>query len=454
MPGRVKTESWDWRGAAGALCIGLAALGVAGMMFVGPGWTRPWHMSSLLAIGGLGLWLVRIDGTSRVAKPTGTQNPLLLLAGVFFTFGTLGPLILLVFENPPLPPQGGVVGVVIGGVIACGWASAFMFRRLWLIPVVIAFQVFVPARVFNGLHRLGAMENFLDLSEQSRRGVQAMLALACVVLGYVLMVMFVRRAEAAQSHAQAELAVAKQIHETLVPEVHHAEPGLSILGGSRASAEMGGDLVDLVRGEETIDVYLVDVSGHGVGAGIVMGMVKSAIRMRLRSQAPLASLLDDLNGVIADLVQPGMFATLACVRIDRAARPDGTRLVRYALAGHLPILHARTSSNAMLGAVLELPNNHLPLGIDRDERFTSGVIELGRGDILLMHTDGLSEVMDEKGRQLGTAAIRDQLASAAVSIDKNGTLMTAQDLAASIMMHAQAFGPQTDDQTVVVIRAE
>ncbi len=82
---------------------------------------------------------------------------------------------------------------------------------------------------------------------------------------------------------------------------------------------MGGDIIDAVCGDHTVDVYLADVSGHGVGAGIVMSMVKGAIRMRLRAGGSLPALAADLNAVLTELTRDDMFATFAAVR----ASPQG-----------------------------------------------------------------------------------------------------------------------------------
>jgi hypothetical protein len=48
---------------------------------------------------------------------------------------------------------------------------------------------------------------------------------------------------------------------------------------------MGGDLVDLVQDGNTWIGYLADVCGHGVPSGVLMAMVKSAVRMRVATSS-------------------------------------------------------------------------------------------------------------------------------------------------------------------------
>jgi serine phosphatase RsbU (regulator of sigma subunit) len=69
---------------------------------------------------------------------------------------------------------------------------------------------------------------------------------------------------------------------------------------------MGGDLVDLVQDRHKWIGYLADVSGHGVPSGVLMAMVKSAVRMRLASSSEPQMLLEDLNRVISELIAAEM----------------------------------------------------------------------------------------------------------------------------------------------------
>jgi hypothetical protein len=74
---------------------------------------------------------------------------------------------------------------------------------------------------------------------------------------------------------------------------------------------MGGDLIDVVVHEGRLDILLGDVSGHGLGAGVVMAMLKSCVRTRLLHDASLEEVVADANRVLADLTESNMFATFA-----------------------------------------------------------------------------------------------------------------------------------------------
>src|SRR5258708_26379048 len=101
---------------------------------------------------------------------------------------------------------------------------------------------------------------------------------------------------------------------------------------------MGGALVDLVQDGSKWIGYLADVCGHGVPSGVLMAMVKSALRMRLAISSEPQTLLEDLNRGISELIAPEMFATVAFV----STRPPND--LHFTTATHLPLTHFRTAT--------------------------------------------------------------------------------------------------------------
>ncbi len=102
----------------------------------------------------------------------------------------------------------------------------------------------------------------------------------------------------------AEMSLARNIHDTLVPPVSFTNDRIEALGFSCPATEMGGDLIDVIDHGEITDLFLGDVAGHGLGAGVVMAMVKSSIRMGLRKHEGLSELLGNLNEVLEGTTSP------------------------------------------------------------------------------------------------------------------------------------------------------
>lgn len=355
--------------------------------------------------------------------------------GVFFVFAPVGILIGMIQPQP----VGWLVGCLLGGfagVMALGWSYTVSRRRWWLlIPLNLA-PFFVPRWIFGTMSGAGLLSPGYGMEPFWRMVVLTVMIGVSLSIGFVCVIHYIRESERANVRVYAELAVAGQVHETLVPAVAFRERGLEVDGVSHASSEMGGDLIDLVRRGSEVDVYLADVSGHGVGAGIVMAMVKSAIRMRLRVGGTLPEVLRDVNATMAELTDSGTFATLACLRV---ACGDGPRRVEYALAGHLPILWRSGS-----GEVRELANESLPLGVDSEESFVGGGLEASPGDTFLLVTDGITESRSAAGVMLGMDAVR------RVFAERGGEDLGA--VRAAVLEAADAQGPQNDDRTVVLLR--
>jgi sigma-B regulation protein RsbU (phosphoserine phosphatase) len=230
------------------------------------------------------------------------------------------------------------------------------------------------------------------------------------------------------------MALAQEIHESLVPPIDLRTPACEVLGDSQPSSEMGGDLLDFRHDGEALTLIVADVSGHGVAAGVMMAMLKSALHSAMRRAADLGALARDANSVLHGLVASGKFATFAalCVRPGRE--------VEYALAGHLPIYWFR----ADVAALEELPNEHLPLAVMEESDCTSRIIRVGKGDLLVLLTDGFTETANAAGELFGEERIRRILRDAA---DR-----PLPEVRAQLVRECAAFGPREDDQTVLLVR--
>ncbi len=135
-----------------------------------------------------------------------------------------------------------------------------------------------------------------------------------------------------------------------------------------------------------MDCYLADVSGHGVRSGVLMAIVKSAVRMRLATSSEPQVLLEDLNRIMSELMAAEMFVTLAFVSLAKSNDLD------FATAGHLPILLFRSAT----GSVCELSTPNPPIGIFKEQKFASSHVEFSSGDTLPALSFGASQQVVQK----------------------------------------------------------
>jgi hypothetical protein len=352
----------------------------------------------------------------------------LLLTAVFMIFLPIGFLTDVGTMGGNSPER--LAGVVaFSGCIAVGFVYAIRRDRRFL-PLVIALQV--AFMLANTRRPLVPMTDGAAL--RARLGFDAIASGTAIILAYACFMLFFRREGSRYFRAHAEIELAHEIHQLLVPRIDARIGRFEFVGASLPSGEVGGDLVDLVVVDGRWIGYIADVSGHGVGSGVLMGMVKSAARMKLLAPAPLAALLDDLNDALVPVRKPGMYVTMACLRYDEESG------LAFALAGHLPLLHYQAAS----GAVEERTIAHLPVAMFEGSRYGAESLPCAPGDLFVLMTDGLTEVFDKADSQLGLEPLKDTICRHA--------RRPLAELLDALIATARAHGEQTDDQTVLLVR--
>lgn len=354
----------------------------------------------------------------------------LFQAAVFFTFSSLGFAVDLLARGR-YSTWGLILLVVASGAIALGWVKSVQDWRY--LPLPIALQLGI---VF-GLPRMAplAPSPLTPAALTARVQLDAMGLLFVVMAGYSLFVAFIGRQGVRHLRLRTELDLARQIHDALVPPLHQRWEGYEFFGRSLPASEVGGDLLDAVATDGALTCLVADVTGHGVPAGTLMGMVKSAARMRLRGGGGLEGLMGDLNEVLLPLKRPNMFVTCACLRLT----PQGE--AEYVRAGHPPLLHFVHAS----GQVVRYAEGELPLGVRAGEAFRARPFHMATGDVLALITDGLTEVTDRGGHEFGLEGVERVLAARAG--------LPLPGLFESLLDAIRAHGAQQDDQTLLLIRA-
>lgn len=113
--------------------------------------------------------------------------------------------------------------------------------------------------------------------------------------------------------------------------------------------------------------------------------------------------------------------------------------VTYSVAAHLPIFHFQRKG----GAVLRHSVESLPVAMFPNTHYQTGTIDFLPGDILAIVTDGLTEVFDSKGHELGDTYIGTALAGLAS--------LPLSEISEDILRFARAFSKRTDDQTLLLL---
>ena len=253
-------------------------------------------------------------------------------------------------------------------------------------------------------------------------------------LGTRFLLFFAGTEGVASVRMQTELSLAHGIQATLVPSVSFQNASFELYGKSIPSTEMGGDLIDVIESDGGLVAYVADISGHGLPAGQLMGMLKTAMRLAVQFRQMPVAVLESVDRVLPDLKEREMFATLALLRFD------GSSEAEYALAGHPPILHYRHGSRDTARLSME----QLPLGLIPGGSYVSKRVIYSPRDLFLMVTDGIPEVANARDEEFGLTRLQELLTQ-----DAARALPEIWDL---IMREVRQYGLQQDDQSLLLLR--
>ncbi len=193
---------------------------------------------------------------------------------------------------------------------------------------------------------------------------------------------------------EREMEIAKNIQMGLLPTKVPDISGLSLAGICVPASQVGGDYYDyLVRDNGSLDIVIADVSGHNVGAALLMAETRTFIQARAHGINTPSEMMDALNRFFyADLTRAELFITMFYLNYNHQ-----TRNITYASAGHNPPLIWRAGSN-----VCEwLDAEGLILGVKPAVTFDEETGRLQPGDVVVLYTDGIIEAENDRGEFFG-----------------------------------------------------
>ena len=193
-----------------------------------------------------------------------------------------------------------------------------------------------------------------------------------------------------QRALEEDLELASQIQTGLLPPPKQQIDGWEVSYHYQPAGAVSGDYCDLMRGEDqSLHFMLGDVSGKGVAASMLMAHLHAMFRTLISINLPLEQMVERASRVFCESTLPTQYATLVCGR----ANTNGA--VELCNAGHLPPLLIQE------GKVASIAATGLPVGVFCSESFAVNRIQMSKGDILFLYTDGFSESLDGGGNEYG-----------------------------------------------------
>jgi len=239
---------------------------------------------------------------------------------------------------------------------------------------------------------------------------------------------------------EREIGLARDIQATLLPQAPPRIPGVELAGVCAAARNVGGDYYDLfpLPGGRA-GLVVADVSGHNVGAALMMAVTRAALRAEIDRDPDPSEVLARANR----LLEPDFARAELFVSVFFAVHDPAKGTLAYANAGHNPALLRRAAG----GAPESLDAEGILFGVLGDAAFERREVPLGEGDLVLVYTDGLTEARNAAQQMFGEERLAAALGDAAG--------LPTGEIPAALLAAVDAFtgSAPDDDRTAVVLRA-
>jgi len=247
------------------------------------------------------------------------------------------------------------------------------------------------------------------------------------------------RATAEKEGLLKELEIARNIQQRLLPQSAPEIEGVDIAAANIPAREVGGDFFDFIPVAKGIwGLAIADVSGKGMPAAMFMGLTRTIIRASATGNSSAHSAIRQANDLICRDSTSGMFVTLFYAVFDSA---EST--LHYVSAGHNPPILYRTSEDRMHF----LKAKGVALGVRENISLEETRIDLIRGDMLVLYTDGVTDAVNEHSEEFGLGRLMDILRS-------NRDASAAHVLEAILKGVSGFIGgqPSFDDLTLMILK--
>ncbi len=247
-----------------------------------------------------------------------------------------------------------------------------------------------------------------------------------------------RAVEEKEKMSRRDLEQAAIIQSGFIPERAPSIPGLDLAGHNAACRTVGGDYYDFFGYPDgRVGIVLGDVSGKGLPASLVMTSLHATVHMLAEEPDDLAHLMSRLDRFVASHCPSNRFVSLFFSVLD-----SKTGAMTYCNAGHNPPFLVRSD-----GRVDRLKGGGTVLGIMPDLGYEELRSEMGRGDMVVLYSDGVTEATNPQDEEFG----EDRLAE----ILKDCRTDPAEVIIETVNRAVADWGagaPAADDVTLVVVR--
>jgi len=238
---------------------------------------------------------------------------------------------------------------------------------------------------------------------------------------------------------EKELAIAREIQASFLPDVAPIIPGFDLAGTTIPHDEVGGDYYDFIPISDTrIGIAIADVSGKGIPAALIMAGFRMSLLAEIRNEFAIRAVMRKVNGLLHESTDRGKFVTAFYGVLDHK-----NHVLSFTNAGHNPPILFRRD-----GRIEYLQEGGVALGVLAEAQYEDRPIAILPGDVLVTYTDGVSESESPSGEHFGQQRI-ERVVTANMS-------RTAAEIIEALVAAARDWAGergQSDDVTLLVLKA-
>jgi serine phosphatase RsbU (regulator of sigma subunit) len=235
-----------------------------------------------------------------------------------------------------------------------------------------------------------------------------------------------------------ELEEARQLQLSMLPKLLPDLPHLDIAVYMKTATEVGGDYYDFNVGlDGTLTVAIGDATGHGMKAGTIVSMIKALFESNA-SLLDMKTFFNQSSDTLKGIELGRLMMAFIMIKIK-------SNKIEIANAGMPPLFVYRKQ----LKVVEEIIINGMPLGAIKDFPYEVKESEISTGDTILLLSDGLPELKNEKNEQYSYERVKQEF----MSVAQNNSEEIVEHLKNSASGWSKGTEPE-DDVTFVVIKVK
>ncbi|MCL2824631.1 MAG: SpoIIE family protein phosphatase [Polyangiaceae bacterium] len=271
-------------------------------------------------------------------------------------------------------------------------------------------------------------------------------ALAAEAFQQAELVWDMRRHVRQSAFVERDLQMARQIQDGLVPRELHIE-GLDVAIGFEPCRWVGGDYVDAVpMPDGRVLLAIADVCGKGLQAALVASSLHTMVHATIDAGGTMSQLMDSCNNYLCSYLPEHSFVTMMLIAVQTA-----TGEIEVINAGHPPafavntdgrIRHLQSEQNVALG-MMDSHTMDIRMEIERTV--------LDPDEVVMLYSDGLTELEDENQVPLGEA----RLSAEVVDIVRREPRATVEQYRERVIQRLKSYRGSklaADDSTFLVAR--